>query len=271
MIARVKNILEWIDRQAPFRFAASWDNCGLQVGDLEAPIERVLVALDPSSWSLGEAQSRGCGCLVTHHPLLLKPIKTVRPDSYPGSIVFSAIKKGINLIAAHTNLDSAVAGTNDQLARLLSLGNIEPLEVEAVWKADALYGGMGKVGMLPAPASLRQLAGQLRAALGTPGIRMVGESDRKVRRVALCTGSGGSLMELVIARGCDVYVTGDVKYHEAQLALEAGMCVLDVGHFPSERLIVKPMADYLQSQAKLCGVSLEVLTATTENDPFQLI
>jgi dinuclear metal center YbgI/SA1388 family protein len=208
---------------------------------------------------------------VTHHPLLLRPIKTVRPDSYPGSAVFSAIRKGINLIAAHTNLDAAVAGTNDQLAQLLALENLEPLEVEAAWKAEELYGGMGRVGLLPAPASLEQLAGRLREALGTTGIRMVGEPDREIRRVALCTGSGGSLIELVIARGCDAYVTGDVKYHEAQLALEAGLCVLDVGHFPSERLIVKPMADYLQSQANLAGVSLEVLTASLENDPFRSV
>jgi dinuclear metal center YbgI/SA1388 family protein len=269
MIARVRNILEWIDRQAPFRYAASWDNCGLQVGDPEAPVERVLVALDPSSWSIGEAEARGCGCLVTHHPLLLRPIKTVRPDSYPGSAVFSAIRKGINLIAAHTNLDAAVAGTNDQLAKLLLLENLEPLEVEAAWRTEPLYGGMGKIGMLKAPITLRQLAENLREALGTPGIRMVGDPVHEIHRVALCTGSGGSLMEFVIARGCDVYVTGDVKYHEAQLALEAGLCVLDIGHFPSERLIVKPMADYLQVQANLSGVSLEVLTALIEKDPFK--
>jgi dinuclear metal center YbgI/SA1388 family protein len=193
----------------------------------------------------------------------------VRPDIYPGSVVFSAIRKGIHLIAAHTNLDAAVAGTNDQLARLLALENIEPLEAEVAWRAEELYGGMGRIGVLPAPASLRQLAEELRKGLGTTGIRMVGEPEREIRRVALCTGSGGSLMELVIARGSDVYVTGDVKYHEAQLALEAGLCVLDVGHFPSEQIIVKPMAEYLQSRADLSGSSLEVLSASMENDPFR--
>lgn len=268
MVVRVRNILEWIDRLAPFRYAESWDNCGLQVGDPEAPVERVLVALDPSSWSIQEAEAHGCGCVVTHHPLLLRPIKTVRPDAYPGSIVFSAILKGISLIAAHTNLDAAVAGTNDQLAKLLALESIEPLETETAWKTEDLYGGMGRIGSLPAQATLRQLAGELRESLGSSGIRMIGEPDREVRKVALCTGSGGSLMELVIGRGCDVYVTGDVKYHEAQLAREAGLCVVDIGHFPSERLIVKPMAEYLQSQADLVGAPLKVMTASMENDPF---
>ncbi len=104
-MVRIKDIFDWIDSWAPFRYAEPWDNCGLQVGSLEAPVGRVLVALDPASAVLREAQGLGCQCVVTHHPLLLHPINSIRTDSWPGSVIKQALVSGIGIIAAHTNLD----------------------------------------------------------------------------------------------------------------------------------------------------------------------
>ena len=103
----------------------SWDNCGLQVGDPQSPVTRVLVALDPASSVLGEARGLGCQCVVTHHPLLLRPINSVRTDSWPGSIIRQALLSGISIIAAHTNLDAARQGTNAQLRELAGAGCCE--------------------------------------------------------------------------------------------------------------------------------------------------
>lgn len=265
---RVNDILVWIDRYAPFRYAASWDQCGLQVGDPRAAVERVMVALDPSSIAIEEALRRECQCLVTHHPLIFRPMSAVRLDQYPANLVGKALCKGLHLIAAHTNLDAAREGTNDQLAQLMELEALEPLEVEPAFAKEDAYGGMGRVGLLHESQSLAFLVEKLRDSLGGIGIRVVGNPARMVRRVALCTGSGGSMLERVIGARADVYVTGDLKHHEGQQALEADLALIDIGHFASERLIVEPLAVYLREQASRELLSLEVLTACEERDPF---
>ena len=265
---RVKDILAWIDQYAPFRYAASWDQCGLQVGNPEAAVERIIVALDPSSSVIEEAERRECQCLVTHHPLLFRPIHAVRLDQFPGNLIGRALGKGIHLIAAHTNLDAAREGTNDQMVRLMDLQAVEPLEVESAWSREQSYGGMGRVGLLPEAKFLAGLVEELRDSLGGIGVRVVGDPKRMVHRVALCSGSGGSMLERAIAANVDVYITGDLKYHEGQRALEAGLALIDIGHFASERLIVQPLADYLRSRASRELLRLEVLTTCEEKDPF---
>lgn len=268
-MVKVRDILTWIDACAPFRYAASWDNSGLQVGDPDARVTRVLVALDPTEQVLSEADERGCECVVSHHPLIFQPLHAVRVDKYPGNLVSLAIKKGIHLIAAHTNLDAAREGTNDQLARLLSLETAGSLEVDDAWLQERLYGGFGRLGRLDRPVSLGTLVQEIGRALGESGIRVVGDYGRQVQQVALCSGSGGSLIEAAIASGSDVYVTGDIKYHEARRALDAGLALIDIGHFASERLVIEPLADTLRSRATDNRLQLDVLVALKESDPFQ--
>jgi len=266
----VRDILRWLDARAPFRYAMSWDRCGLQVGDPDAVVQGIMVALDPSAGTLDEALESGCRCMVTHHPLIFHPLTAVRMDEFPGNLVATALRKEINIIAVHTNLDAAREGTNDQLAGLLTLEIEGPIESDPSWEGEERYAGMGRVGLLPRPMRLEDLAGQLADALGGIKVRVVGDPDSKVLRVALCTGSGGSLIETVITRACDAYITGDVKFHEAQRALAAGLSLIDVGHFASERLVVQPLADYLRSEAAKEGFSSKVLVATGEKDPFRV-
>lgn len=267
-MVQVSDILTWLDKHAPFRYAESWDRCGLQVGDPKAGVNRVLVALDPGSEILEEAKDQGCQCLVTHHPLIFRSLNAVRADEFPGKLVIEALRSEINLIAAHTNLDAARGGTNDELARLLNIEAVEPLEVERSWVGEERYGGMGRVGFLNRSMSLEKLIEEIQKILGGIEVRGVGNPAGSVRRIALCTGSGGSLVERVISAGCDVYVTGDIKYHEAQRAVEAGLTLIDIGHFASERLIIQPLASYLRLQASHHHADLEVFTARREKDPF---
>jgi dinuclear metal center YbgI/SA1388 family protein len=267
----VKDILEWLDAYAPFRFAASWDRCGLQVGDRTASVERLMVGLDPSAETIGEAIHLKCQCLVTHHPLFIRPLDAVRTDEFPGNLISRALVGGVNLIAAHTNLDVARAGTNETLAEMLSLASLQPLEVDASLEKEERYLGLGLIGLLAHPVPLREFAEASRDVLGGIGVRVVGESSRPVQRVALCTGSGGSLVERAIREGVDVYVTGDLKYHEALRALEEGLALVDVGHFASERIIVAPLAEYLRTRAVLDHRELEILRASREEDPFWIL
>lgn len=266
-MVQVKDILAWIDDFAPFRFAESWDNSGLQVGDPRAEVRRIVVALEASSTTIAEVEQAGPRqCLVTHHPLIFSSLKNIRLDVFPGNIIARALAAGIHLISAHTNLDAALEGTNGVLARLLALEAVEPLEVNALWRGDKAYGGMGRIGFLPEPMSLLGLVGKLRKDLGDADIRVAGDPEKMVHKTALCTGSGASLARTALAAGAQAYITGDVKYHDAQWALEAGLPLIDIGHFASERLVVEPLAARLRSWTS--GRGVEVVAASRERNPF---
>ncbi len=267
-MVQVKDILTWMEVHAPLSFSEAWDACGLQVGDPEGKVDRILVALDASSKTLQEAETKGCQCLLTHHPLIFRPLSAVRSDQYPGKLVMMALQKGVHIISMHSNLDVAQGGTNDQLARLLSLQSVEPLESAPHLRGERGYMGLGCLGTLAQKKSLKEFAAFVQVILGNIPMRVVGDWQQTVQRVALCTGSGGGFMEQVLARKVDAYVTGDVKYHEAQRALEGGLAVLDVGHFASERVVVEPVAEMLRHQALERGKSILVLTSREEKDPF---
>ncbi|MGC8493240.1 MAG: Nif3-like dinuclear metal center hexameric protein [Syntrophobacteraceae bacterium] len=267
-VVRIKDILGWIDSWAPFRFAEAWDNCGLQVGEPESEVSRLLVALDPLSAVLTEAGNLGCQCVVTHHPLLLRPVNSIRTDCFPGSIVGLALRSGINIIVAHTNLDAARSGTNAQLVEMLDLEVTGPLEAESSFLEDSRYWGMGLIGLLRKETTACSLAAFLGTALGGASVRIAGDREKRVRRVAVCSGSGGSLLTKVVASGAEAYITGDLKYHDARFAEEAGIVVIDIGHFASERPVLGPLSDFLRSRARSEAKDLEVFVSTSETDPL---
>ena len=264
----LSDILAWLDFYAPFRYAASWDQCGLQIGDPQASVKRILVALDPCTATLNEAQEQECQCLVTHHPLLFQPIKAVRTDQFPGNLVIEAVRKGIGVISAHTNLDAVKGGTNDLLGEMLAVNITGPLECDVAWQSEPRYGGMGRIGFLRQPMRFRALVEETVQRLGGMAVRAVGNGEKPVHRVALCSSSGGSLIEQAVSAGSDVFITGDVKYHDAQRAVEAGLALIDIGHFASERIIVGPLAAFIRGRAAARCDTLEVIEAAGERDPF---
>jgi dinuclear metal center YbgI/SA1388 family protein len=269
MVARIADIMAWLDAYAPFRYAADWDNCGLLVGDPQAEASRILVALDVTAGVLAEAEAIRCQCLVTHHPLLFQPLKSLRFDQAPAALIVRAVRNGVHLIAAHTNLDVARDGTSQHLMRMLGIQDCQPLETDPRWEGEARYVGMGAVGDLPAVVTLRTFVARLQGLFPEAQLRVVGAGDRIVRRVALCTGSGAGLLEKVIAGRCDVYLSGDFKYHEARRAEEAGLALVDLSHFASERLVVEPLAQALRQATAGAAAAVEVVTAQSERDPFR--
>jgi dinuclear metal center YbgI/SA1388 family protein len=268
-MAQIKHIMQWIDSWAPFRFAEPWDNCGLQIGDPEAHVSKVMVALDPGSSVLDEARDLGCQCLVTHHPLFFKPINALLTNTWPGTIIVKALACGINIIAAHTNLDAARDGTNAQLKRLLGLHSVEPLDTARI--DDERYAGIGLLGDLPRSMSLQSLVALLSHGLGDAAVRVAGDPDRLITRLAVCTGSGGSLIGKVLTAGADAFVSGDMKYHDGKLAEENGLAIIDIGHFASERLMLEPLASFLIARSDAEQSGIEVYIAKSERDPFRVI
>jgi dinuclear metal center YbgI/SA1388 family protein len=243
------------------RWAESWDAVGLVCGDPAAEVHKVLFAVDPVDTVIDEAIGWGADLLVTHHPLLLKPVHGVAATSFKGRSVHRLITNGVALLTAHTNADVANPGVSDALARALDLSVIGPIlaapsEGAASGASGASGGsvghgsrsgrGLGRFGVLPEPESLRAFA--QRVALALPptsgGVRVAGDPERAIRLVAVCGGAGDGreLLSAVRAAGADAYVTADLRHHPASEAIEAGdfggagtgPALVDVAHWASE-------------------------------------
>jgi dinuclear metal center YbgI/SA1388 family protein len=252
------------DRYDP-AWAESWDAVGLVCGDPEADVHRVLFAVDPVNEVVDEALEWGADLIVTHHPLLLRPVHGVPATTYKGRIVHRLIRGGAALFTAHTNADVADPGVSDALARAVGLtGPLRPLSPAA----DDPRRGLGRVGELPAPRTLREFAAG--AAAGLPataaGLRIAGDPDAVVRTVAVCGGAGDSLLGAARAAGADVYLTADLRHHPASEFREAGATALvDAAHWATEW-------PWLGDAAELLGetnVETRISTAVTDAWTFR--
>lgn len=369
--ARIQDLLGLLHGAYPTALAEDWDNVGLQVGDPTAIVERVLICLDPSEAALLSAGAAGAQVLLCHHPLLFRPLRSLTPKDETGRLVWRAVRDGIAIISAHTNLDRGRDGLNDWLASRLGLeqalplgagesdllklvvfvptGYEEPLAqalfaagagqvgaydhcafrtkgtgsfrpgpgsdpfvgsvgqvervaevrletiltrslqqrvVERMLKAhpyeEVAYDliplanqrrdiGLGRIGRLAIATELGPFAATVRDALGASHVRLVGEPGRVVSKVAVCGGSGASMLAEAIRQGADVLVTGDVKYHEAKQAQSQGIGLIDAGHFHSEQLMVAGLAARLRQAASERGLAIEFREMTGEQDPFSVI
>jgi len=266
----IKEILELINAFAPFSLAEDWDNSGLQVGKTDWPGARVLVALDATVQVMAEAKAWGADLVLTHHPLIFRPQRSIDFGSMPGSLIAIAAAQQISIVSIHTNLDKAQGGLNDYFAQkigLVSVSGFQPLVLE---KGINLP-GIGRIGKLQHPLSLVALAQKIKSGLGISGLRFAGDSNLMVENAAVCTGSGASLVEEFILSGADVFITGDMKYHEARQIEQAGLGVIDVGHFASEHMVVELLVQRLVASAKIAGFEVEVRGFDGERDPFIMV
>jgi dinuclear metal center YbgI/SA1388 family protein len=247
--------------------AEPWDAVGLVCGDRDEPVARVLFAVDPTAAVVDEVIASGADVLVTHHPLFLTPVHGVPADDPRGRLVHRLVRAGAALFVAHTNADRAPGtGVNAALADVLGLTGAVPLE-----PADGVPGaGLGRIGELPGTVSLREFAALAARVLpGTAGgVRVAGDPDRAVRRVAVCGGSGGSLLPAAAAAGADVLLTSDLKHHPASDSLEAaGPALCDVAHFASEWPWLPVAAGALRGDL---GGAVEVAVSERRTDPWSL-
>jgi dinuclear metal center YbgI/SA1388 family protein len=267
----IQDIIDLMERAAPSSLADSWDNPGLQIGKRDWPVSRVMTALDPSAEVIEDALSRNIDLLITHHPLIFIPLNAIDLDTPMGALLARAMERRLAVYAAHTNLDRVSGGLNDVLAEMMGLEDRVVLMPDAPDDAGSVSGalqGMGRVGTLPEPLTLRQLALQLKEHLGADTVRIVGDPEMVLRRVALCTGSGASLLNAFYASGAQAYITGDLRYHDARTAEANGLGLLDIGHFASEHPVVATLSAMLQKACAGHGFSVSVYPCTVERDPF---
>jgi dinuclear metal center YbgI/SA1388 family protein len=221
-----------------------FDNPGFLVGNGEREVTRVLAALDITDEVIDEAAAFGAELIVSHHPIFFS-LKSVTADSLIGRRVLRLAEEKIATVCMHTNLDAAHGGVNDALAEKLGLTNIEPLELSGT-DADGNFYGIGRVGTLPSPMPLADFLAMTKSALGT-GLRYC-EGGKTVSRVAVCGGSGSDYLELVQAKGCDTFVTADVKYDPFLNAKHMGINLIDADHFATENVVVPVLCRWLSEQ-----------------------
>ena len=367
------SLIDYLNVKTPPGMSEPWDNCGLQAGSRQWPLQGVLCCLDFSPEVVSEALAVGANFIFSHHPLFFKPLKRLDLDAFPGNLIHQAMTAGVTLYSAHTNLDSVAGGVNDQLAKLLGITDCSPLmshsveiyklvtfippaDVERVATAlfaagagflgDGRYSecsfcspgvgsfrpvpgaspqageigktnlvdevrfetvldqgvqasvlkalhqahpyevpaydlypmqlsdsvcGQGRIGVLIDDMSLVEFVDLVKRRLGIDSLRLVGGDlqDGRVKKIALCGGSGFSLYKQALAAGADLFITGDVKYHEAREVVELSQTpILDAGHFATEKPILEVCAAWCRDFLSEQGLPLPVTVSQSEREPW---
>jgi len=249
-----------LEELAPLRLAAPWDSVGLLLGSRRERIDRVLTCLSLDHAVAREAVREGFDLVVSHHPLPFRPVARITDASPTGTILLDLASAGIAVWSSHTAWDSAAGGINDQLAALCDLSAVAPLVRDAV----APRAGFGRMGLAPPGLSVEQLARRLARSLDAGGVQLVGNPAGMVGRIGIVCGSGADGLPIAREAGCDTFLTGELKLHDAIHASALGMLVIALGHHASERFSMPVLAQRLASLLP----GLECRASADEADPF---
>ena len=253
----VWELIQRLDDMLPFRWAEEWDNTGLNLGNPGDDVTGIALSLDPDIRAMEHAADEGCSLLISHHPLLFAPPKVLDLSDSPGREIAFAIRRGLSLIALHTNWDSSPNGVNATLASSMGLQDVLPLV-----PSDRGAWGMGAVGNTPSHEMPHAFAARMGEFLGLARVEVYGDSGRPVRRLALCGGSGGSLWRSALDAGADAYCTADMKYHEKKEATERGLRIFSLDHGEMEAHSLAALRGLLEE-----NLSMPVLSVGALPDP----
>lgn len=250
-------VLEALDALVPLRLAESWDNTGLLLGDPEAVVRGILCTIDLTPAVAAEAEQRGCNVVIAYHPPLFRPQKTVTS----GDLAYLALRAGLTVLCPHTALDAARGGTCEVMAERLGLVSTTPVhETEPEL-------GPGRIGELPAQQSAAEFLEHVKRAFEVPAVLACGE-ERTIRRVAVCAGAGGGLLDRVLslpaARAVDAYVVGELSHHDALLVERSGLLAVLLRHSVSERPALVSLAQRLAA-----SLPVEVVVSERDREPLR--
>jgi dinuclear metal center YbgI/SA1388 family protein len=359
----IKDIIDYLEELAPLSYSLEWDNCGLQIGNKFNKVKNIGIALTTTTEIIEKAIEKNCNFLITHHPLIFKPLKNIDTSDFIGKIIKTSLKNDITIYTMHTNFDSSEQGLNYEIAKKIGLDNISILSVtreiemlklvtfvpedytisvinsvseegagrigklshcsyitagiatfiedkdkkdnieipnketedklEIIVPSDKLNKvlkklkkahpyedneivydiykldnhkkevGIGVIGDFYTPFKFEEILNLVKDTLNLNKFTYIGEKDKLIKRVAICTGSGGSLLKEVKKKGADLYITGDIKYHTAIDAKEMNLCIIDAGHYYTEILFLPFISKYLSN-----FVNEHEIIELKENDPF---
>jgi len=262
-MAIIKNILSVIENNYPLKYSEKWDKSGLQVGDTSVGTKKILLALDPSVEALDYAIQTNTKLIITHHPIALKPIFPIDTTTYLGNIIKKAIINDITIYSAHTNFDSVEPTVSDALLKKLEFKYTEKSFLENTQEDNI---GFGRIIKLKKEMTCSDILNAVKQKTFAKYLRFVGDIDRVIEQIAIMGGSGASFIEDAYNKGAELYITGDIKYHDARLAEQLGMSVIDLGHFYSEKHSLNTLRELLSTNFREIFIDI----FNKEDDPFIL-
>ena len=245
-MTKVRDIYDYLNALAPVSLKMDFDNVGLLVGDYEAEAWKCLLALDITDEVIQEAKNIGAELIVSHHPLIFGAVKSVTADDLTGRKIIELIKNDISAICMHTNLDIAQGGVNDALMSAFGASVssfLEPCGTDA----EGNEIGCGRIGELKSEIEFAEFLCVCKQALNAGGLRYH-DAGKKVKKLAVMGGAGGSGIALAKALGCDTYVTSDIKYNGFLDAKELGINLIDADHFCTENVVIPVLAQKLSKE-----------------------
>ena len=263
---KVKEILGALEEFAPLALQDGYDNAGLQIGLAEdADATGALLCLDVTEDVVDEAVRKGCNLIVSHHPLLFRPLKSIAGRDYVERAVMKAIKQDVAIYAAHTNLDSAHGGVNFKMAEKLGLQDVEWLspKMQYVRGEEELTAGEGIIGTLKTPMSQNEFMEKVKETFSIKSLRSNAASKQTISRVALCGGSGAFLIPKTVAAGADAFLTGEIGYHRF-FGYEPYVLLLEMGHYESEQFTLEILRGIIAEKAP----GLPILSTELKTNPI---
>lgn len=251
-MTKVKDIFNFINEFAPFENALSFDNCGLLIGKAEQEIKNAVLSLDITKDVVKEAKNLNANLIISHHPVIFKPISAINRDS----AIYMLCKNDISAICAHTNLDIASEGVNFQLAKKLNLQNLATLTYEEEKP-------LGLIGNLNREFECKEFAEYVKESLGCNGVRYTAIKNKKIKTAAVCSGSGGEFYKEAFEKGADVIIIGEIKHSQIIAANELGIMVVDAGHYKTENVILEPLKNMLAE--KFTNINFYLSKVFTDN------
>lgn len=261
MIA-LQQLIDFFDLFAPPTLAESWDNVGLLTGDPTSRIDSVLTCLTLNKTVAEEAIEKNVQAIVSHHPILFRPVQRLTTETHEGRMLLSLIQAGVAVYSPHTRYDSATDGINTQLARSFGLQDIRPLRPSNDQENAT---GSGRWGRLPAPISLRDLIQQTKQSLRVDGLQFVGDLDRQVDRLGIACGAAAEFLQDAAKLGCQALLTGEARFHACLEAEASGIALILPGHYATERPAMEELARILSDQFP----NIRVQASESEFDPIR--
>lgn len=253
MKVKVSDIVSMLNEIAPFETAEPWDNVGLLVGSTDSAVTNILTALDVTPQVISEAKKLGAQMIVTHHPLIFAPRKRVTDEDPQGRMILDLAREEIALASIHTNYDIAAGGVNDALMHAIGMMNVTGE-------------GLIRVADLAEGVTLDGLSVQVQQKLHTVA-RTYGAHNRPLKRLACCSGAGTDYMDLARAAGADVFLTGEVKHHQALEAMGEGMSIIEAGHYETENPAMEVLSNALQNRCN--ALEYRVSVFYSQIHPFE--
>lgn len=257
-----KEVIDKLEELSPLSYAEDWDNPGLIVGRADKDITSVMIAVDATDEVIEEAVSKQVSLLLTHHPLLFRPLKQINAADFIGRRLYRLIQQDICCYAMHTNFD--VMGMADAAAD--DIGLLERQVLDLTYEDEIAKEGIGRIGKLPESMTLEQCAVFVKRAFCLEQVRVFGKLDTIVERAAISPGSGKSVIKKAAAQQAEVLITGDIDHHDGLDAMAQGVCVIDAGHFGLEKIFVPYMEEYFRRE-----IPGPVIWRAQEKAPFVIL